>query len=124
MLSGSWDCRDQLKIWDLRTFEVSESIEYKNTYVYSCKFLSGVNWNGADGIIASGSNNNQVSVFSLNAPKSNSDKETLESQYINTCTTKYMGSACYKADYSNNSKLLVSAWADGCVRSYNIFKNN
>ena len=69
ILTGSWDCFDQLKLWDIRMYSQVSAVDnnssnnhLRNSYIYSCKFSK--HEDKGDYIISTGSNNNILSLYS------------------------------------------------------------
>ena len=118
LLTGSWSVKDQLQIWDLRTFKVVQNISWEQdklffpTYVYSAQFSKRYNYK--NNLFAIGGSNNPIMrVFE------NETKEKLPQ-----ATTVNLKTSCYSVDFSNAGDLLAFGCGDGAIRILSVKKIN
>lgn len=140
ILTGSWENKDQVKIWDIRMYSLIQTVsnehvsnKHKNSYIYSCKFGQNEKY-----LLSTGSNNNIACMYThsnqdshnKSISKSEVNKEnTLENEneekeeahnnvYTPLGGTLYLDSVCYKGDFILSDNSIVTAWGDGCIRMY------
>jgi len=111
MMTGSWRMDKQLQLWDFRSGQALDCIQWRSgaslaqpCMVYGAQFSKG---NGSKLIAAGGSGANEAKIFERS-------------------TGDVVGSvlgltrACYAVDFSNNGDMLAVAGGDGCVKVVNI----
>jgi len=114
MLTGAWSTKDQIQIWDIRTYKLLKTVEWdkcdkdNTTYVYASQFAK----NKDSGIYGVGcSNNNIVRLF---------DRDRDD---VPITTSRYLNKACYTVDFSNNGKYFAFGSGDGMIRVLNVETN-
>jgi WD40 repeat protein len=115
MLTGSWNVKDQLQLWDMRTFKVVTNIHWEDdklfypTYIYSAQFSKKSGQNNLFAV--GGSNQSEMRIFE------NDSKEKLPQIASNN-----MDSPCYCMDFSNDGKSFAYGCGDGIIRLLDVNK--
>ena len=113
LLTGSWATKNQIQIWDIRTFSLVETLDWDKdrkemaTYVYSAQFSKS----SKNNLIGTGcSNDNIYRVFDT------------ENKHLPVVTSNYLAKPIYSVDFSNNGNLFSYGGGDGNVRILQIGK--
>ncbi len=114
LLTGSWDTKNQIQLWDIRNFQLVETLNWdknrkeSNTHVYSAQFSKRENSN----MFGVGcSNNNIYRIFDM-------DKENLP-----ITGSDYLWKPVYTVDFSNNGNYFAYGSGDGNVRILQLGRN-
>lgn len=115
LLTGSWATKNQIQLWDIRTFSLVETINWDKdrkemgTYVYSAQF-SKSNKNNLIGVGCS--NDNIYRIFDM------------ENKNLPVATSNYLSKPVYSIDFSNNGNLFAYGGGDGNIRLLQIDRSN
>lgn len=108
LVTGSWRTRDQIQLFDLRTFTEMKKIrwssepEEKQALIYTVKFHST-----GDHFFAAGSGDNKIRIFSTIT-------------YSSTSKSAQFDSAIYSVCLSSDSKNIVIGTEKGCIHSFDL----
>lgn len=115
LLTGSWATKNQIQLWDIRTFSLVETISWDKerkevgTYVYSAQFSK----TGRNNLFGVGcSNDNVFRIFDM------------EKDNLPVATSNYLSKPVYCIDFSNNGNYFAFGAGDGNVRLLQIGRNN
>lgn len=134
LLTGSSDIKDQIKIWDIRTYQVLEVVNFepslnenneeksKKTYVTSInsaqfsKSFDNFKAKGFYTFACGGIKNNQLRIFSDDALLTNKKYENK----VPLTKLENLRDCVYSIDYMNNSNTIAYGSGYGCIMSFDM----
>ncbi len=111
LLTGSYDTKNQIQLWDLRTYKLLETVKWdednkqRGPYIYTAQFSKSYKNN----LIGVGSSNfNSYRVFDI------------DSKNIPLAGSKALNKPCYAIDFSHNGNCFSYGTGDGNIRILSI----